>query len=69
MVSVQAFIRGVNGVVAIPADAGTAEARTNDTRRRDLAIDSGAQLISTDEPAPDERFSTYSVQLPPPVEP
>jgi len=56
-------------LVRTRADAGTVEARTNDTRRRDLAIDTGAQLISTDYPEPDERFSTYSVQLPPPVEP
>jgi poly(3-hydroxybutyrate) depolymerase len=53
-------------LVRTRADAGTVEARSNDTSRRDLAIASGAQLISTDYPEPDLRFSDYCVQLPPP---
>jgi len=56
-------------LVRTRADAGTREARDNDTRRRDLAIATGAQLISTDYPEPDRRFSEYSVQLPPPATP
>lgn len=42
-------------------DSGTAESRLNDPTRRDLAIKSGAQLISTDYPEPDKRFSDYQV--------
>ena len=56
-------------LVRTRADAGTVEARENTTRRRDLAIATGAQLISTDYPEPDPRLSDYSVQLPPAVEP
>lgn len=48
-------------LVRTRADSGTTESRLNDTRRRDLAIKSGAQLISTDYPEPDRRFSEYSV--------
>lgn len=55
-------------LVRTRADAGTHEARANDTRRRDLAIATGAQLISTDYPEPDQRFSNYAVGLPPPPE-
>ena len=46
-------------LVRTRADAGTAEARRNDTRRRDRAIATGAQLISTDYPEPDRRLSDY----------
>lgn len=56
-------------LVRTRADSGTVEARSDDGRRRDLAIATGAQLISTDYPEPDPRFSTYAVQLPPPPEP
>jgi protein tyrosine phosphatase (PTP) superfamily phosphohydrolase (DUF442 family) len=48
-------------LVRTRADSGTKEARENDTIRRDRAIDSGAQLISTDFPEPDKRFSSYRV--------
>jgi hypothetical protein len=48
-------------LVRTRADSGTIESRTNNTRRRDLAIKSGAQLISTDYPEPDKRFSDYYV--------
>ena len=48
-------------LVRTRADSGTKEARENDTIRRDRAIASGAQLISTDFPEPDNRFSGYSV--------
>lgn len=43
------------------ADSGTTESRMNDPKRRDLAIRSGAQLISTDYPEPNRRFSDYFV--------
>lgn len=45
------------------ADAGTEEARSGDTRRRDRAIASGAQLISTDYPYADRRFTDYAVRF------
>lgn len=48
-------------LVRTRADSGTIESRTNNTKRRDLAIKSGAQLISTDYPEPDTRFSDYYV--------
>ncbi len=56
-------------IVRTRADANGREARTNDTRRRELAIASGAQLISTDYPEPDPRLSRYHVTLPDPPEP
>jgi hypothetical protein len=48
-------------LVRTRADSGTIQARNNDTTRRDAAIRSGAQLISTDYPEPDRRFSEYFV--------
>jgi Phosphoinositide phospholipase C, Ca2+-dependent len=54
-------------VVRTRADADTREARADDARRRDLALASGAQWVSTDYPAPGiaARFgSTYRVRLP-----
>ena len=56
-------------LVRTRADVGTVEARKNDAHRRDRAIASGAQLISTDYPEPDLRFSDYSLTLPLPEEP
>ena len=55
-------------LVRTRAYSGTNEARGNDPHRRYLAIDSGAQLISTYFPEPDPRFSPYSVRLPLPAE-
>lgn len=52
---------GQGFLVRTRADSGTTESRTNNTRRRDRAIKSGAQLISTDYPESDKRFSDYSV--------
>jgi hypothetical protein len=52
------------------ADSGTHEARTGDTTRRDAALASGAQIVSTDYSIPDPRggkqpgWTTYRVQLP-----
>jgi hypothetical protein len=37
-------------LVRTRTDAGTQEARTNDTRRRDAMLVSGAQILSTDYP-------------------
>jgi hypothetical protein len=52
-------------LVRTQADSETSEARANDTRRRDNALNSGAQIASTDypqfEPA---RWSGYTVALP-----
>jgi calcium-dependent phosphoinositide phospholipase C len=51
-------------IVRTRADAETIEARTNDTRRRDTLLVSGAQYVSTDYRQPDRRFSDYQVRLP-----
>jgi hypothetical protein len=52
-------------LVRVQADSDTVEARANETRRRDNALNSGAQIVSTDypqfEPA---RWSGYVVALP-----
>ncbi len=46
-------------------DAETVEARTNQTARRDAALASGAQILSTDYPASEPAaWSGYSVSLP-----
>lgn len=49
-------------LVRTRADSDTTEARANTTTRRDRAIASGAQLISTDYPEPNPRFSAYHVR-------
>lgn len=52
-------------IVRTRADADTREARLGDTRRRDAAWASGAQLVSTDYYRPDPRFGTdYQVGVP-----
>ena len=52
-------------IVRTRADADTAEARANDDRRRDAALASGAQYVSTDYMRPDTRFAGgYQVRLP-----
>jgi hypothetical protein len=52
-------------LVRTQADSDTVEARTNDTRRRDNALNSGSQIVSSDypqfEPA---KWSGYTVALP-----
>jgi hypothetical protein len=53
-------------LVRTRADVDTRQARTNDVRRRDLALESGAHWVSTDYPAPGmaARFgSPYVTQL------
>ena len=52
-------------LVRTRADADTKEARTGDTKRRDAAFASGAQVVSTDYRRPEARFgTTYQVRLP-----
>lgn len=52
-------------LVRTRADADTREARQADTRRRDAALASGAQYVSTDYLWPDPRFAGgYRVSLP-----
>lgn len=51
-------------LVRTRADADTAEARKNDTARRDAALASGAQYVSTDYMEPDARFGPYQARLP-----
>jgi hypothetical protein len=53
-----------NFLVRTRADADTVEARKNDVRRRDLALTSGAQYVSTDYRHSETRFSAYEVRLP-----
>lgn len=52
-------------LVRTRADAETKEARIDDTKRREAALASGAQYVSTDYLWPDERFAGgYTVRLP-----
>ena len=51
-------------LVRTRADADTLEARKNDTRRRDKALASGAQYVSTDYMEPDPRFGPYQTRMP-----
>ena len=51
-------------LVRTRADADTVEARLNDARRRDAALASGAQYVSTDYRHPDPRWPGYEARLP-----
>jgi hypothetical protein len=52
-------------LVRTRTDEGTEQARTNDTTRRDLALSSGAQILSTDYPASEpSSWTKYFVGLP-----
>ena len=52
-------------LVRTRADADTVQARSNDTARRDLALKSGAQIVSTDYPLFEpSRWTSYAVGLP-----
>lgn len=52
-------------IVRTRADADTLEARSGSTTRRDVALASGAQYVSTDYPVPDPDFGTgYFVEIP-----
>lgn len=53
-------------IVRTRADADTVEARTNDITRREAALASGAQYVSTDYYVPRADFSDYQVRLPGP---
>ena len=50
-------------LVRTRADADTMEARKNDPTRRERALASGAQFISTDYPEPNPAFSPYQVRF------
>ena len=52
-------------LVRTRTDADTKQARTNDTTRRDIALVSGAQFLSTDYPKSEpSQWTPYSVSLP-----
>jgi hypothetical protein len=52
-------------LVRTRTDADTKQARSNDTARREIALASGAQLLSTDYPASEpSQWTPYSVSLP-----
>ncbi len=52
-------------LVRTRTDEGTEQARTNNTTRRDLALSSGAQMISTDYPSTEPSpWTKFSVELP-----
>jgi hypothetical protein len=52
-------------LVRTRTDSDTNQARTNDTARRDIALASGAQLLSTDYPSSEASpWTGYSVGLP-----
>jgi len=51
-------------IVRTRADADTVEARANKTARRDEALATGAQVVSTDYPVADKRFGPYVVRIP-----
>jgi hypothetical protein len=51
-------------IVRTRADADTLEARAGKTERREAALASGAQYVSTDYMQPDPRFPGYSARLP-----
>jgi Phosphoinositide phospholipase C, Ca2+-dependent len=52
-------------LVRTRTDEGTEQARTNDTTRRDRALASGAQILSTDYPSSEPSpWTKYSVALP-----
>ncbi len=52
-------------IVRTRADADTLEARFGMTTRRDAALASGAQFVSTDYPVPNPDFGTgYFVEIP-----
>ena len=52
-------------LVRTRSDEGTEAARTNDTKRRDTALASGAQMVSTDYPPSEpSQWTSYVVKLP-----
>jgi hypothetical protein len=60
-----AALVGKGYLVRTRTDADTKQARTNDTARREVALASGAQLLSTDYPTSEpSQWTPYSVGLP-----
>jgi hypothetical protein len=52
-------------IIRTRADSDTVEARLGETMKRDLALASGAQFVSTDYPVPDPALGTgYEVRIP-----
>jgi hypothetical protein len=51
-------------LVRTRTDADTVQAQTNDTRRRDAVMASGAQILSTDYPSAEQAASGYVVEFP-----
>jgi hypothetical protein len=51
-------------IIRTRADADGVEVRAEDHTRSDAAMHSGAQIISTDYPVPDDKISDYVVQFP-----
>jgi hypothetical protein len=52
-------------LVRTRTDEGTEQARTNDTARRDLALSTGAQMISTDYPPSEpSKWTSFVVKFP-----
>lgn len=51
-------------MVRTRADANTVQSRNFDYNQMNAAFASGAQIISTDYPEPDKRFSNYQVKFP-----
>jgi hypothetical protein len=66
-VELMARIKGATArgqIVRTRADADTREARSGDTGRREAALASGAQYVSTDYMTPDPRLGSYTARLP-----
>jgi hypothetical protein len=51
-------------MVRTMSDPGPAGVKANETRRRDAALASGAQMVSTDYPFDEKAASGYSVRFP-----
>jgi len=51
-------------IIRTRADSGTIESRTNDFSKWNAALQSNAQIISTDYYKPDDRWSSYHVKFP-----
>ena len=52
-------------IIRTRSDSGTKEARSGNISKREAALNSGAQIISTDYYLEDERFGTgYQVKIP-----
>lgn len=59
---IEALVRA-GFIVRTRADEELREAKADDVTRRDRAFASGAQIVSTDFPEPDRRYSAYAVHL------